>query len=587
MMNRLRLFTYINFILALCHQSVCSSPTIKSDKSILIFGSSNLDTFLPLKRLPSPGENLTLLPNTSPIIDVPGGKGCNQAIACSKLSKINSKEVNDGNDMNSTSNTKAFFVSRLGDVEYDKATLKLMNVLQENNVNIEFTKQCKGIESGRGYVFLEKETGKVSAVVSGGSNLYGWDDDFVVKNDAYANTEETIHKYLQTILSSSKASCILLQREIPEFVNYLVAKHVREQNTNVIILQDIGGEERPMTKEMLSLCDYIMPNESELRRLCQSFMSEEDFDAYEKDISCAESSNDAIIKLATILQSNGANNVLVTLGEKGSILIKGGYDDDDQYSNEQKTLFQEACKINLPVLDETGAGDCYRAGFAVALSEGKSVQESMEFASASGALAVTKEGAVPSIPSREEVEKLLKWNRENVERTVNVPRGGGGDGGGGEGQEKEAVIVNDEEPFPYMFGSRLNSMKDRSDLWSKPVDNVREWVRRQGQIEGLGCVDFNWPQHFQTWDPKEAKEALDEEGLVAGAVCLRYPSKFARGAMIHPDPKLRREAVELTKQAADVARQLGCDEVVVWSACKSAFLELFGISTFFLSYILN
>lgn len=87
----------------------------------------------------------------------------------------------------------------------------------------------------------------------------------------------------------------------------------------------------------------------------------------------------------------------------------------------------------------------------------------------------------------------------------------------------------------------------------------------------MGCVDFNWPQHFQSWSAKEAKAALEEVGLVAGAVCLRYPSKFARGAMIHPDVELRREAIELTKKAGEVARQLGCNEVVVWSACKFSF----------------
>jgi xylose isomerase len=84
----------------------------------------------------------------------------------------------------------------------------------------------------------------------------------------------------------------------------------------------------------------------------------------------------------------------------------------------------------------------------------------------------------------------------------------------------------------------------------------------------LGCVDFNYPQHFHSWTSVEAKEALVEAGLVAGAVCLRYPSKFARGAMNHPDEVLRREAIEMTKEAAQVAKDLGCDEVVIWSACK-------------------
>jgi xylose isomerase len=69
------------------------------------------------------------------------------------------------------------------------------------------------------------------------------------------------------------------------------------------------------------------------------------------------------------------------------------------------------------------------------------------------------------------------------------------------------------------------------------------------------------------WSNAEAKAALDEAGLVAGAVCLRYEAiQFARGAMNHPDADHRREAIELTKEAAQTAIDIGCDEVVVWSA---------------------
>lgn len=127
-----------------------------------------------------------------------------------------------------------------------------------------------------------------------------------------------------------------------------------------------------------------------------------------------------------------------------------------------------------------------------------------------------------------------------------------------------------DDDFPFIFGSRLNSMKDRTDLLLDRSDKMmtpRDFVRRQANVKGLGCVDFNYPQHFQDyWSPDEAKRALDEVGLVAGAVCLRYPSKFARGAMNHPDPAMRREAIEMTKDAAKVAQTLGCSEVVVWSA---------------------
>ena len=153
-----------------------SSKIIRpSNSNILIAGSANLDTFLPLKRLPTAGENLTLLPNTKPTIDVPGGKGCNQAIACSKLSLASSSSSKKKGTKNKQ-DSHHYFLSRLGDIKTDKSTSKLLSVLQNNNVNIDHCQQCTNMDCGRGYVFLEKESGKVSAVVSGGSNLYGWDD---------------------------------------------------------------------------------------------------------------------------------------------------------------------------------------------------------------------------------------------------------------------------------------------------------------------------------------------------------------------------------------------------------------------------
>ena len=135
----------------------------------------------------------------------------------------------------------------------------------------------------------------------------------------------------------------------------------------------------------------------------------------------------------------------------------------------------------------------------------------------------------------------------------------------------DVLLVNDDDEnendddFPFLFGSRVNSMKDRLDLVvdGSSMSSPRDYLRRQSSIRGLGCVDFNYPQHFGSdhWTPTEARAALDESDLVAGAVCLRYPAmKFARGAMNHPDAATRREAIEMTKRAADAARVLGCNE---------------------------
>jgi sugar phosphate isomerase/epimerase len=115
------------------------------------------------------------------------------------------------------------------------------------------------------------------------------------------------------------------------------------------------------------------------------------------------------------------------------------------------------------------------------------------------------------------------------------------------------------------FGSRLNSMKDRLDLWDGPND-VFGWVARQGTIKGLDLVDFNYPQHLENVPVADAREALFKAGLKAGALCMRYPKKFQAGAFTNPNPVLRQEAIELTKEAGQWARDLGAEELVVWSA---------------------
>jgi sugar/nucleoside kinase (ribokinase family)/sugar phosphate isomerase/epimerase len=414
---------------------------------------------------------------------------------------------------------------------------------------------------------IKPDSGEVSAVVSGGSNLYGWGR--WVKSSDKNEGDILTDGQIQDIVSSH--SLLVLQCEIPSHVNVRLAKAARKMNMPVIV--DVGGEDRRMERELLECCDYLIPNETELERLAKSYQEDGDqmLNDDERGYGITQQQVEeiqaqigntlhlqSIIKSVQILQKKGARNMLVTLGSQGSILMK---------KQHPSILYQPPCPLpsGCTVVDETGAGDCYRAGFAVALLEhcGHSLasdddvddvilQQCMKFASAAGAYAVTRQGAVPSIPSRRKVEELMA-----EAEVLAIPRGGSSDG-------------DDDGNFPFLFGSRINSMKDRLDLVDPsalPLATPHDYLRRQATIRGLGCVDFNFPQHFGSyWTPQEAKKALDEVNLVAGAVCLRYPSKFARGAMNHPDPDMRREAIGITKQAAEAARVLGCNEVVVWSA---------------------
>jgi ribokinase len=62
----------------------------------------------------------------------------------------------------------------------------------------------------------------------------------------------------------------------------------------------------------------------------------------------------------------------------------------------------------VAAIDTTAAGDAFNAGFATALMRGGSPLESAEFAAAVAAISVTRTGAQPSMPSRDEVQEFLK-----------------------------------------------------------------------------------------------------------------------------------------------------------------------------------
>lgn len=487
-----------------------------------------------------------------PEVDLPGGKGCTQAVAAAKLvaTSAHADEASDARGKDSAAERRVYFAGQFGN---DAAAQSLKAALQAEGVDTSLCGHHDDCVSGRGWVLVTPE-GQVTAVVSGGSNLRGWATwreawELVRHTETSSSdrdpTDRPSHPVLQTLDQVlQECSCVLLQREVPEHVNQLVA--LLAQRHGVCVLQDMGGQDRPM--EMLHLCDYIIPNETELMRLAQRYGAAQGSDS---DMDTAP--DDAtVLRLAQLLQQHGARNVLVTRASRGSMLL----------TPSGRVLHQPALLVDQ-VVDETGAGDCFRAAFAVALSENKTLEECLQRASAAGACSVQTRGAVPSTPTRQQVRDRWRAHIQAEQAVLNVPRGDGlmARGGAVETNERQKEI----DSFPFLIGSRLNSMKDRPELWKEPLSDVREWVRRQSTVRGLSCVDFNYPQHFIDWTKEEAKAALDAANLKAGAVCLRFPTKFARGAMNHPDQRQRDEATQLVMEAAQVAQYLGCNEVVVWS----------------------
>ena len=121
--------------------------------------------------------------------------------------------------------------------------------------------------------------------------------------------------------------------------------------------------------------DYLTPNAGEAARLT----------GMTSDVKAA----------ASALRERGCGTVIVTLGEQGGRVEGAG----DSFA---------FGAFDVDVVDTTAAGDAFNAGLAVALAEGQAVATAVRVASAAGALACTRRGAQASLPSREEVDRLLR-----------------------------------------------------------------------------------------------------------------------------------------------------------------------------------
>jgi len=137
---------------------------------------------------------------------------------------------------------------------------------------------------------------------------------------------------------------------------------------------------RALANSLYPNCDYLTPNESEATALSGVAVT---------DTASAE-------RAAVALLARGVRNVVVTLGENGA-LVKNA------------TITEHVKAFDAgPVVETTGAGDAFNGGFAVALAEGLDIVAATRFGCAVGGISVTRPGTAPSMPSRTEVEELLK-----------------------------------------------------------------------------------------------------------------------------------------------------------------------------------
>ena len=297
---------------------------------ILDVGSLNADLVVRSPRFPQPGETIS----GEDLQIIPGGKGANQAVAAAR---------------------QGVSVSMLGRVGSDSFGPELINNLKRNQVDTSHVLITPDSATGTATIIVDAN-GQNSIVLSPGGN------GKVSPADLEA-------------VSFSEHKLLLLQLEIP--IETVLAAAQRAKEYGLLVLLN-PAPARPLPDELISLSDFILPNEGELSLLAGQPVH---------DLPSAE-------KAAKILLERGAQTVIVTLGPNGALIVSG-----------KQVTHVHTYKVD--VVDTTAAGDAFIGGLASALLQDKSLEDAVRYGCACGALATTKFGAQPSLPTKAEVENFL------------------------------------------------------------------------------------------------------------------------------------------------------------------------------------
>lgn len=235
-------------------------------------------------------------------------------------------------------------IGRVGDDAFGK---DILENFRANAVNTQNVKPVTHLESGTAHIILAEG------------------DNSIVVVEA-ANREVTPAYVDEAAEVIRNADIVLIQQEIPEETVVHVSARCAEFGTPLLLNP---APARTLPQEVIDNAAYITPNEHEAEILFQGMSPAEALRQY-------------------------PNKLFITEGSKGV-----------RYFDGSEEILVPTYKVEA--VDTTGAGDTFNAAFAVALAEGKELQESIRFANRAASLSVTKFGAQGGMPTRDEVEESL------------------------------------------------------------------------------------------------------------------------------------------------------------------------------------
>lgn len=281
---------------------------------MVVVGSANLDLVSNTAHLPQPGETII----ASNYSEHPGGKGVNQAVATARMG------------------ARTAFIGCVGD---DDAGRMLRALLESENVDTSQLFTVAG-PTGRAFITVD-DNGENCIIVVAGANSSVGERPIIVP----------------------PARILLAQLEIPLDVVVDAFQQAKENET-ITVLNPAPAA--PLPKSLLSLCDFIVPNETE----CFALHGVQE------------------------LLKNGASTIITTLGARGVEIATRDF------------IVKIPAHV-VDVIDTVGAGDAFVGALCAELACGTPLREAAKFAAVAGALATTSRGAVSSLPTRSNVSSHL------------------------------------------------------------------------------------------------------------------------------------------------------------------------------------
>jgi ribokinase len=248
-------------------------------------------------------------------------------------------------------------VEMVGCIGTDSYGATLLENLIQEKINCSHVTTAPDCNSGLAFIAVEA-SGQNSILIVPGANARLSDVDITRSQPAI-----------------QAADCLLLQLEVPTATVLAAIRMARQSRTRVIL--NPAPVPPDWTDELLQV-DLVCPNELEAEQI----------------VGFPLHTLAAIERAAHVLHERGAGHVCITLGERGVGALVNGQ-------------FQLHPALPITAIDTTAAGDAFLGALAVRWVETDDLRSSLPFAIAAGALAVSRSGAQPSLPTRADIEQLL------------------------------------------------------------------------------------------------------------------------------------------------------------------------------------